>query len=259
MRRPIGWPLVLAVLYSGVVSAKVQLPDSTAGRLFSAWLQTLNKGDRTAMQQFTQTNLPNAHPGFTGFVFDQTGGLNVQQVEPSTDSEVVVLVRARGPKKQLLRISSRITTETPPRIAEMRLFDAAPSPSASATSHPAAVERPALTEAEAIAALQAQLERDAASGRFSGAVMVSRNGATLFGRAYGLADRDKNTPNKPDTRFRMGSMNKMFTATSVLQLAQAGKLALNDPIGKYIKDLPQPGSREDGDGSPSSNTHRRHR
>lgn len=240
MRRLIGWSLVLTALISGLVLAEVQLPNSTAGRLFSAWLQTLNKGDRTAMQQFTQTNLPNARPGFTSFVFDQTGGLDVQQVEPSPDSEVVVLVRARGPKKQLLHISSRITTETPPRIADIRLSDVTPPPRASATSRSADVQGPAMTEAEAIAALQAQLEREAASGRFSGAVKVSKNGKTLFTGAYGLADRDKHTPNKPDTRFRVGSMNKMFTATAVLQLAQAGKLTLNDPIGKYIKDYPNP-------------------
>ena len=70
--------------------------------------------------------------------------------------------------------------------------------------------------------------------------MVSKNGKALFSRAYGLADHDKNTPNKADTRFRIGSMNKMFTATAVLQLAQAGKLIFNDPIGKYINDYPNP-------------------
>ena len=120
MTKLLRWSLLLAVLTGGILAAQVQLPDSTAGRLFSAWLQTLNKGDRATMLQFTQATLPNARPGFTAFVFDQTGGLDVQQVEPSTDSEVVVLVRARGTKKQLLRISLRITTETPPRIAEMR-------------------------------------------------------------------------------------------------------------------------------------------
>jgi len=51
-----------------------------------------------------------------------------------------------------------------------------------------------------------------------------------------LADRNKSTPNKADTRFRIGSINKMFTAIAVLQLAQAGKLTLNGPIGKYIND-----------------------
>jgi D-alanyl-D-alanine carboxypeptidase len=240
LKRLIGWLLALTILNSGVMLADVQLPDSTAGRLFSAWLHTLNKGDRNAMQQFTQTNLPNARPGFTGFVFDQTGGLDVQQVEPSTDSEVVVLVRARGPRKQLLRISSRITLETEPRIADLRLSDATPAPGGIAAPRPADNKRAEMTEADAIARLQAQLARDAASGRFSGSVIVSQNGKTIFSQAYGVADRAKNTPNTLDTRFRIGSMNKMFTATAVLQLAQAGKLSLNDPIGKYINDYPVP-------------------
>jgi len=44
--------------------------------------------------------------------------------------------------------------------------------------------------------------------------------------------------NKLDTRFRIGSMNKMFTAVAVLQLAQAGKIKLTDPLGKYITNYP---------------------
>ena len=63
-------------------------------------------------------------------------------------------------------------------------------------------------------------------------------GKVLFSQAYGLADREKKTPNKPDTRFRIGSMNKMFTAVSILQLVQAGKIKLTDALGKYITDYP---------------------
>jgi CubicO group peptidase (beta-lactamase class C family) len=53
-----------------------------------------------------------------------------------------------------------------------------------------------------------------------------------------LADREKKIPNTLDTRFRIGSMNKMFTAVAVLQLAEAGKIKLTDPLGKYITDYP---------------------
>jgi CubicO group peptidase (beta-lactamase class C family) len=53
----------------------------------------------------------------------------------------------------------------------------------------------------------------------------------------GLAIRQK-TPNTINTKFRIGSMNKMFTAVSILQLAQAGKISLNDPVRKYITDYP---------------------
>ena len=54
----------------------------------------------------------------------------------------------------------------------------------------------------------------------------------------GFADREAGTPNTPDTRFRIGSINKMFTAVATLQLVESGRLALDDPIGKYLTDYP---------------------
>ena len=89
-----------------------------------------------------------------------------------------------------------------------------------------------------MAALGKKLAEDAANGTFSGTVLLARGGQVLFSGAKGLADREKGAPNTLDTRFRMGSMNKMFTATAVLQLAQAGKLALDAPIGRYLTDYP---------------------
>jgi CubicO group peptidase (beta-lactamase class C family) len=95
-----------------------------------------------------------------------------------------------------------------------------------------------MSQAEAVAAVRAKVERDAAADLFSGAVLVSKDGKPIFTGAYGLADREKKTANKLDTQFRIGSMNKMFTATAVLQLVQAGKVKLTDPLGKYVTDYP---------------------
>ena len=53
-----------------------------------------------------------------------------------------------------------------------------------------------------------------------------------------LADRTRRIPNTIATRFRIGSMNKTFTATAALQLVQAGKLGLDDPVGKHVPDYP---------------------
>jgi CubicO group peptidase (beta-lactamase class C family) len=88
--------------------------------------------------------------------------------------------------------------------------------------------------------LRTKLEKDAAGDRFAGAVLLAKNGKVLYSGALGLADREKQIANTLDTRFRIGSMNKMFTAVSVLQLAQAGKIKLTDPLGKYITDYPNP-------------------
>jgi len=69
-------------------------------------------------------------------------------------------------------------------------------------------------------------------------VLVAKNGKPIYSAAYGLADREKKIPNTLNTKFRIGSMNKMLTATAVLQLNQAGKLQLTDPLGKYLTDYP---------------------
>jgi CubicO group peptidase (beta-lactamase class C family) len=78
----------------------------------------------------------------------------------------------------------------------------------------------------------------AAAGGFSGTVLLARNGERIFTGAYGWADRARSTPNTVDARFRNGSMNKMFTAVAVLQLAQDGQLSLDDPIGRYLTNYP---------------------
>ena len=70
-----------------------------------------------------------------------------------------------------------------------------------------------LSEQQLIPALQARLQGDAKAGRFAGAALLARDGKTVFAQAYGLADRDKKVANTLNTRFRVGSMNKMFTAT----------------------------------------------
>jgi D-alanyl-D-alanine carboxypeptidase len=95
-----------------------------------------------------------------------------------------------------------------------------------------------LTQAQALAALTAHAAERARADEFAGAVLVARHGKVLLKDAWGRADRKAGTANTPATRFRIGSMNKMFTAVATLQLAEAHKLALEDPIGKHLPDYP---------------------
>lgn len=74
----------------------------------------------------------------------------------------------------------------------------------------------------------------AAAGRFSGTVLVAKGGKSVFEKAYGLADREKKLANTPATRFNLGSINKQFTKVAIEQLVAAGKLALDDTLGKYL-------------------------
>ena len=95
-----------------------------------------------------------------------------------------------------------------------------------------------MSEADALAALSARAEELAGADEFSGAVLVARNGEVLFTQAYGLADRGRGIPNTLRTRFRIGSMNKMFTAVAILQLVEAGKVDLTAPLGRYLTGYP---------------------
>jgi D-alanyl-D-alanine carboxypeptidase len=95
-----------------------------------------------------------------------------------------------------------------------------------------------LTQADAVAALSKHAAERARAGEFAGAVLVARHGKVLLKDAWGRADRKAGVANTPATRFRIGSMNKMFTAVATLQLVEAHKLALDDPIGQHLPDYP---------------------
>ncbi|HZZ32194.1 MAG TPA: serine hydrolase domain-containing protein [Phenylobacterium sp.] len=83
-----------------------------------------------------------------------------------------------------------------------------------------------------------RLLRSASEDRFSGAVYVKVAGATLLSAAYGLADREAQIANTPETKFRLGSMNKMFTATAVLQLVQRSELSLQTKVSDLLPEYP---------------------
>jgi D-alanyl-D-alanine carboxypeptidase len=95
-----------------------------------------------------------------------------------------------------------------------------------------------MTQADAVAALRDHAAERARADEFAGAVLVARRGKVLIRDAWGRADRKAEIANTPATRFRIGSMNKMFTAVATLQLVEARELALDDPIGKHLRRYP---------------------
>jgi CubicO group peptidase (beta-lactamase class C family) len=155
-----------------------------------------------------------------------TGGFELRKVEESTPTKLVALVQERG-SDQFARLTLEVEAAEPHHITKLDL---------QAILRPAEFSLPHTSQGELIAAARKELDHEVAADRFSGAVLVTKDGKSVFAEAYGLADRDHKTPNTLKTRFRIGSMNKMFTAVAVLQLVQAGKVGLNDPVGKYLTD-----------------------
>ena len=74
--------------------------------------------------------------------------------------------------------------------------------------------------------------------RFSGSILIAREGEVLVSKGYGLANREHGVPNTPQTKFRLGSVTKQFTATAILMLQHQGKLRVQEPISKVLLGCP---------------------
>ena len=97
---------------------------------------------------------------------------------------------------------------------------------------PSTALRASLTRADQI------MQGYATAGTFMGTALIARDGAIVFDKAYGMANVELDVPNTPDTKFRLGSITKQFTAASILLLEERGKLKIDDKVKTYLPDAP---------------------
>lgn len=100
-------------------------------------------------------------------------------------------------------------------------------------------ERPPVLVVEDLPLLKSTLDAQAASGRFSGVVLVARGDRVLFRQAYGLADREAGGAMQLTSRFRLASVSKQFTAAAILRLQDEGALSVDDPLCRWIQPCPE--------------------
>jgi D-alanyl-D-alanine carboxypeptidase len=230
--RSVLFPLLLAAACGAaqapIAQTEVALSDTPAARQFKAWLAAFNSGDRAMYQQFLQNEFPSRASALDRdmTIRDISGGFDLRKLEQGSAVQIIGLMQERD-SDQFGRFALEVEPTEPHRVLTLSI-QAVPRP----------VEFPIapLTQIDAIASVKA--EKNAAADRFAGTFLVAKNGKIIFSGAYGLADREKRIPKKLDTRFRIGSMNKMFTAVAVLQLVEAGKIQLTDTVGKYVVDYP---------------------
>jgi CubicO group peptidase (beta-lactamase class C family) len=78
-----------------------------------------------------------------------------------------------------------------------------------------------------------------AYGKFNGSVLVSDQGKVIYKKGFGMANMEWDIPNQPNTKHRLGSITKQFTAMLILQFVAEGKLDLQAPITTYLTDYPK--------------------
>ena len=190
-----------------------------------AWLEAFNTHDRARLEAFRDRYQPTFDvDGMLGF-HAQTGGFRLLRHEPSAPGSAQALLQEAG-SDTVARVTVTLAKGKPLAL------------DIEAVERPADLRIPRLDQAGAIAALAAQADAAAAEDAFSGVLLVARGDEVLLQRAWGLADRDAGTPVTLDTRFRLGSMNKMFTAVAVLQLVEAGRLSLEGSVGQSLPGYP---------------------
>ncbi|MBX9685350.1 MAG: beta-lactamase family protein [Candidatus Obscuribacterales bacterium] len=95
------------------------------------------------------------------------------------------------------------------------------------------------TDLKIIEDLQAYMDACTAVDQFSGAVLLQKNGRLLLRYAAGMADFELMVGNTPQTKFRLGSITKPITAMCIYILQEEQKISPDDPLNRYISDLPE--------------------
>jgi CubicO group peptidase (beta-lactamase class C family) len=221
---------LLLFINCACVAQSPQWPDTPAGNQAKGWLDVFNAGDVEKRRAFLQKNYPSRLERFDREteMRQRTGGFDVVKVTESTPNKIVLLIQERM-GDQIAQFTVEVEPAAPHAIKQFQ-FKTLPRTGEFAIPH--------LSESELVTSLRKRTDELVAADLFSGSVLVAKDGKSVFAQAYGLADREKKTPNTLKTRFRLGSMNKMFTAVATLQLVQNGKLDLKAPFGNYLIDYP---------------------
>jgi D-alanyl-D-alanine carboxypeptidase len=220
--------VALLVLFAQFCFAQAPTAPPLAEKMTRDWLAAFNSGDKTTLQTFLEKYRPSDVPHVDGLIdfHSRTGGFDFEKVEESTPTHCSVLLKEKN-SDQFARLVIDLEPDAQDKINKFELM---------AIPRPAEFAIPRMNQKDALDALAKQAERDTQTDLFSGAALIARNGNILFEHAYGASNREKHTPNQVNTQFRIGSMNKMFTAVCILQLVQAGKIQLSDTFGKYLPD-----------------------
>jgi CubicO group peptidase (beta-lactamase class C family) len=234
--------IVLAVLAAGLFArasaGKPGASDKPATVRLEAYIETFNSGSLERMKAFIEENFAASAlkeaPVAQRLNRYQSGLVQIKsfaldRVVAELDFRTACLVRTGA--GQTLLLQATVERTAPHKLLAI---------TAELVEDPDAivVPEPKANEEEFVEAVRAFLEERARTDAFSGVALVAMGDRVLFHEAYGFADREAKVPNRKDTRFNLGSINKNFTRVAVHQLARQGKLTLEDTIRKFLPDYP---------------------
>jgi D-alanyl-D-alanine carboxypeptidase len=236
-------PATIAYQQSQSAAAKPEFPSTLEGQLARGLFEAINSGDKAAMESFIKANLSSRalkedsageYVAQCQRLYSQSGGFELMQILPPRGlGEVRISARTkRG--SYWVQMSTRLDKDEPAKLDGFG-FRRVPDPESEKADAWAATK---MSEADAVNEIERHVSKAAADDRFCGVALVAKGDRVIFNKAYGLADKANNIPNKLDTKFNLGSMNKMFTSVAIAQLVQAGKLSYDSTLAKVLPEYP---------------------
>jgi D-alanyl-D-alanine carboxypeptidase len=230
--------IALLLLFPVLAVAQSTIPATAPGKLLQGWLETFNAGDVERRAQFitehySDSALRGAKPEMIArnmlrFREMVGGGFDFYKITQASENEIRALLKEKGGFGwAILRL--QLDPKNSERISEITLDEAPAPPEA----------QPARESEDVLARdVDTLVQKLTAADKFSGVVLLAKDGKPFFQKAYGFADRENNIENNVDTKFRIGSMNKMFTSVSIAQLVQQRKLKYTDTLAQVLPDYP---------------------
>lgn len=223
----------------------IKLPDTPAGKALGEFVKAFNTGDLETLKRFHKErggDEENAQQDL-GF-YQQSGGLKIHSVTRSDQFEIEVLAQTKNGERWV-SFAIGVEPRAPHGIADIRVRPtSAPGEKSGERGGSTEPSKEKLRETGMIEHLNAMIDKRAADDSFSGVVMIAKNNKPIFQRAVGLASKSYNIPNRVDTKFNLGSINKIFTKIAIGQLIEQSKLSLDDTIGKHLPDYPNKDAAE---------------
>jgi len=213
------------------------LPDTPVGKAVGLFVKALNSGSLAELEKFHKDRGGEADMAQQDFEFaQQSGGLDFQKVVKAADFEIDIEATTRKTGRRVI-LHFAVEPAPPHAVSDVGVRPAGgPGGPGGGPGGGEASPRPA---AEVIAGATAIVDQAVADG-FSGVVLIAKDGKPVLERAAGFANRSLEVRNRIDTKFNLGSINKTFTKLAIAQLLEAGKLSLDDTLGKFLPDFPNP-------------------